>query len=409
MPSFTEWEARRRGAVPAAAPAVNPDVEYDANYQPDPNNERLSFTQDPSRYMGHALKGLVRSPVDLVKGFLGIPGQVVKGLTQDVPALLNDPSLLMEAPGAIKEGAQYANTHPEEMGSFLGQSLLAPKVPGAANAALAKGPGIVGRGMGAVGRGMETVGTSKALKSANKYGVMGTAMSGHPGIAALELAAPPALEYGGRAMQRGGAALEGLDLAYKGKTPFAREAGPEPVDPAAVMREKVAGARGDVEAGFSRPVAGKLNGLKSTATDVSHPSAEVVSPGELFPYQRDSIRGLREAAQPPMENAWANDASAQRPIDKFYESDPAARVGGEGRMTGQFDEGAGGLTDISAGNFTRNPSPAEAATLAGLDSRISGLAPEGPLDELSRLSGRQASPTRMQELLDRLGGRGAAR
>lgn len=461
MPTFAQWEAQRRGQTTAAPAGPDYNMEYDANHQPDPNGERLSFVDDPARYLGHMSKGLLHSPFDLVKGFLGIPGQVVKGLTQDLPTLVKDPSLLLETPGMLKDAAHFANTKPDEMGSLLGQMLLGPHVPGAVNTALAKGPSIVGKGVSAVGKGAEAAGTSRILKRAQALAPI-EAATGHIGPAIASAVAPPVLEYGGKLLQRGGAALEGLDLAYKGKVPFAREAAPEVVDPADVMREKVAGAREDVGAGFSRKVASKLNGLKSSATDISHPTAEVAGAGDLFPYQKDAIDGLRGARNTQSlvdvpdiyDNPWENDLSAvkpttlsdspsfkglqdsvrrsnQKPIENFYEDNPQARVGGEGRMTGQFEEGAGGLSDIASGNFTRNkvlsPTDARITSMdmppdAGMpadffDEGMRPLAetgrptanPASTLDELSQLSGRQASPARMQQLLDRLGGRGAVR
>lgn len=470
---------------------------YDTDMN-DPEGKKLSFTKDPSRYLGHAAKGLARSPIDLVKGLLGLPAQIVKGLGVDLPTLIANPSLVTEIPQAAKDAAEFANTHPDDMGSLLGQALLAPKVPGAANAALRNGPRIAGKTLSAVGRGAEAAGEFAA--KTNKKGIVPlvTAATGHPWMTAAELAAPPVLKGAGKLAQKGGAALEGLDLSYKGRVPFERAATEVGPDPAEVMREKVAGARGDVEAGFARPVAAKLNGLKSKATDVSHPTAEVVSPGELFPYQSESIKGLAEARKAAAgDNAWANDASAQpavpvverastpadyamdnaftrarggepaprmndlahelpkseafkglqdavrrsklSPIEKFLEDDPQAAVGGEGRMTGQFDEGSGGLTDAAAGRLPRYPSPAEQAVAdslhggefgpdqidtTGYDSAVldaqhpdyGGIpaefgpnargGPLSPLDALSRLSGRGVSGMRANELLTRFGGRG---
>ena len=37
------------------------------------------------------------------------------------------------------------------------------------------------------------------------------------------------------------------------------------------------------------------------------------------------------------------------PIEEFYQNNPGARNMGEGRMTGQFEEGSGGLRDLLAG------------------------------------------------------------
>lgn len=319
--------------------------------------------------------GLLRSPLDLAKG-------VVNTVVHPLDTLMGLGHTVAHPIEAVTDLAK----HPREAGSLLGQMLLAPKVPEAANTVLAEGPGIVGRGISKVGRGMEAVGTSKALKSANKYGAIGTAVSGHPGLAALELAAPPALEYGGKLAQKGGAALEGLDLAYKGKipTPFARDAEPAVVDPVEVMREKVAGAREDVGAGFSRKVASKLNGLTSEATDISHPTADVANPSELFPYQRDVIQGLKGARNSAAgDNAWANDASAIDPRDAGVRFSSKAEMDAAQPAPNAFTGKGAKLAD-TADAADELGSLMDA--LHGEDAPPVGNGTFSPLDRLARLS-----------------------
>lgn len=51
-----------------------------------------------------------------------------------------------------------------------------------------------------------------------------------------------------------------------------------------------------------------------------------------------------------MPNQSGFEAPTQSPIEEFLLNDIPARTGGEGRMTGQFEEGAGGLTDVMEGN-----------------------------------------------------------
>lgn len=337
--TLAEWKAQLagQGTAPVAADAapdeavdpnsvmhgapLRPRLEYNGNSletdATDPEGRFLSFTDDPARYLGHAAKGVARSPLDLVKGFVGMattrPDKTLSAIAKPIANAIKHPI----------DTLGYLNTHPDEVGSGVGQAVLGGALPDAANAVVEKGPGIAGRAMSTVGRGAEALGDFSA--KTNKKGIVPlvTAATGHPWMTAAELAAPPVLRAAGRGLQRGGAALEGLDLSLRDRTPVP----PQPPTPAEAMREKVAGARGDVEAGFSRPVASKLNGLKSSATDISYPTADVANPGELFPYQKDSLAALREtaankkAAAPVQElankfgeNKWANDKSAQ-PVD----------------------------------------------------------------------------------------------
>ncbi len=92
----------------------------------------------------------------------------------------------------------------------LASNLLIPDalaaVKGADYAGMA---GAAGRGAGMLGRGMEALGGE--LKGPALTTAPLTALMNHPGIAALELAAPPMLKYGGRGVQALGRSLEGLD------------------------------------------------------------------------------------------------------------------------------------------------------------------------------------------------------
>lgn len=63
-----------------------------------------------------------------------------------------------------------------------------------------------------------------------------------------------------------------------------------------------------------------------------------------------------EAARKGLQDAAPSSSS---PIQQFYARDPQARIGGEGRMTGSFQEGSGGLSDVAAGKVSRYPMPQE--------------------------------------------------
>lgn len=408
MPTFAEWEARRKGAVLPNTPVAANAAPDDLTEGPLGEMRHATAGDDPtSAFEGELLRtgkeaaiGLARSPVDLVKG--------------TVNAVVHPLDTLMGLGRAIAHPVDTAMAlakNPREAGSTLGQLLLAPKVPGAANTVLAEGPTVAGRAISAVGRGAEAAGTSKVARIASKYGPLEAVVRGDPyGLAAA--AVPPALEYGGRGLQKIGGALEGLDLSIK-ENPFRRGAPvPEVVDPEAeTVRETVKTARGFKDKGMSAKQAGQRAGWPlAQSEEVPYQMPDEPVNTDLFPYQKDSLQALREAAGVKKlaakfgENAWAKDASAvdprtnptypdgrpvpvttvanESPIEKFYREDPQARVGGEGRMTGQFEEGNGGLSDVLNGNVDQHVTPSA-------------------LDELSQLSGRALSPEDAQALLDR--------
>src|SRR5262245_2103885 len=104
---------------PAAAP---PDDSF--KFNPDESTAHAM-----ARYAGNELLGLVKSPRDALMGLIGMPGAVWKGWTQDIPTLLRDPSLLTELPGVTKDALATVATHPEQLGSLLGQALIGKAVP----------------------------------------------------------------------------------------------------------------------------------------------------------------------------------------------------------------------------------------------------------------------------------------
>ena len=156
-----------------------------------------AFLGELGRTGKEAAIGLARSPWDLLKGTFGLAAHPVESMKGMAHAVSNP-----------RETIQQLGDNPREAGSALGQLLLgryavpavAPKVPGAVSA---------------VGRGAEAVGTTLAK---GRFG----GGFGLPGLGAAEAifrsdpmgvavaAAPYALKYGGRGLQRAGAALEGL-------------------------------------------------------------------------------------------------------------------------------------------------------------------------------------------------------
>ncbi len=233
----------------------------------------ISPLEDPARYLGHAAKGIARgvNPVNAVKSLFGLPGAVYKGYTEDIPALFKDPSLLKEAPAAAGEFAQ----NPEAVGETLGSALLGERAPALTEAAISKGPGIVGRGVSAVGRGAESLGTSKIAKKAQMLAPF-EAMTGHIPTAIASAVVPPVLEYGGKLAQKAGGALEGLKLSLKGKAaaaaPVAEAAPVVPETPLQLTRR----IRDEYRAANQPKVDASIQGLEQAIQpDIAPPDSAV--------------------------------------------------------------------------------------------------------------------------------------
>jgi hypothetical protein len=155
--------------------------------------------------------------------------------------------------------------------------------------------------MGVVGRAAEATGNSGALAKMQRLAPI-ELVTGHPVAAAVSAVGPEVLKGGGRLLQRGGAALDGLDLSLKGRVPAAAGA---------------AAAAEDAES----PFAGRRPYVPQ-GTEIRDYGAEL-SPHEAPAYVRQNapsgdirgsaaMQGLRDAvAKAAPENAWANDASAQ--------------------------------------------------------------------------------------------------
>lgn len=336
--------AKQRGPEPVNDGALGERYHPNTGDTPD-----SAFIGELVRTGKEAGIGLLRSPLDLAKGF----GNTV----------LHPLNTLMGLGHTIAhpvDAAMELARNPREAGSQLGQMLLTPALPGATETALAKGPGIVGRGMGAVGRASETAGTSKVLAKARAL-APAEALTGHLGAAIASVATPAILEHGGKLLQRGGAALEGLDLASLGR----KAAVPEAI--ATVPESRRLGP-----ARFSS----EIPDYGQTMDNASGHWERSPSENPMVPSRRNpSIRGLEDAVGDPNFHGGEGDpmlAGSQpyphtvepnaftgndvpvikkvRPIDTFYESDPQARgVGGEiaeGRTTGKFEEGQFGLSHL---------------------------------------------------------------
>lgn len=263
----------------------------------------------------------------------------------------------------------------------------------ASGALLPKVPGAVADSMEGIGRGAEALGKSKPLARAQALAPL-EAMTGHPLAAAASIAAPPLLRGGGRLMQKGGGALNGLIDAVKGPATVEAEAAPYVSKSTEVPYNwgwhKMAGDAPKVEPNAftgGQEAPGPSQFFNVAGEDGFTPHEMPKAPQDLSGALAELSNSVRR--------------SNLKPIDKFYEDNPQAVNGGEGRMTGQFEEGSGGLSDVAAGRTSRYPTAGEKATMDGLDSRISGLS---PLDELATLSGRKLSLARSQELLDKFKG-----
>lgn len=295
-----------------------------------------------TRYAVDEMKGAAHalSPSSLWDSLKAAPGAVVKGLTQDLPTLVQDPSLLKEAPSAMWEFLQ----HPQDVGGMLAQTAAAEAAPGLANAALRSGPSMLGRGMGAVGRGAEAAGTLSAKVMNRGVVPIIIAATRPPWLTAAELAAPPVLKAGGRALQRGGAALEGLDLSFKGRTPDVPLESP-PASDTDVVRETVNTARGYKADGASTAQASQRAGWP-----------------------------LGQSMEVPYRAGGGADVSGARGADQ-------AAANAAVRALAKVTEGDAAWSQDASAQPEEQPSD----IIDALDSRISGLS---PLDRLSRLSGR---------------------
>lgn len=275
------------------------------------------------------------------------PKAIYHGMENLHDAVSVDPVIGGPARQQLVQGLKDTGTgllagDPEVGGNLLGQiaqGAVAPHVIPPAVEALAKGSGIavdaartaagsLGRGAQSLGRGMESVG--QTMKAPSLYSAPATALA-HPGIAALEVAAPYAAEYGGRGLQAFGRSLEGLDnggmraVVDQGAAQFAPGAGrtgqaaagtrpptparPSPVTAADVLRDQSG-------------LPGSLRGLEPpTIGSVEH-GAEMYAPDSALSRLPDGPGTTRQGIatdpyEPPMDvhQSVSDPAIPESPLD----------------------------------------------------------------------------------------------
>ncbi len=181
---------------------------------------------------GRGMHGLM-SPTAVVRGgygalkggasaVLGGLASIPEGVQAEWDIAHNLPDTIRSLPELGKDLASEAASgasdtfnnwalNPEQGGEAVAEALGGVAAPDALVGALRYGPQLAGKGLSATGRGMTAIGESRAAKAAGKYAGP-TAIFGHPVAAAAEVAVPPALRGLGGAFQRGGAALERMDI-----------------------------------------------------------------------------------------------------------------------------------------------------------------------------------------------------
>lgn len=184
---------------------------YKASPYDSPDTARTNELERTALAFG---KGVAHSPVDMLKGALGIPKQIAEGYTSAIPTLLKDPSLLKEAPAAAVQGIKDIGADPETGGSLAGQLALGKAGPKGAlkglETATRMAPGVIGAPIEALGKGMEYAGTSRPVQALGKFGPLEALARGDwKGLAAA--AVPPVLEYGGKALKSVGSRIRASD------------------------------------------------------------------------------------------------------------------------------------------------------------------------------------------------------
>lgn len=306
--SFAEWEAQRKGGSAPGVTAPEGDGSFlpeTTRYQPGGADASEGFGwkaagKELARTAGETAVGLARSPIDMLKGLLGLPGQVVEGAKQ-IGNLAADPSLLLESGRAAKMGIDYIGEHPREGGSLIGQMLLAPKVPEAAKFVAEKGPPAIGNTMSAVGRGSEALGKSKPVKRLGLIGSLGEVLHGDIKGGMISASVPPLLEYGGRAMQSAGNkianvdVMQGLSRAVNRVTPGEQFTEPTAADG---MRTDVESARNNASKGMSRAQANQRAGYGVKSAEVPYDRTDIMSPSKAELTKSGPLQGLEQAVSP---------------------------------------------------------------------------------------------------------------
>jgi hypothetical protein len=246
MPTLAEFDAARKAArgqpgigVPTAVAdaAALRDPGQGDYFRKHPYQESKSSTPETAALAelfgtaGKAAKGFLKAPLNAVKSLPSLPRQVLEGYA-GLADVVKDPSLLAQLPRASLVGLQAIGNDPEMGGELLGQlalGKLGPKMPGMAEGAI----NATGRGVGKLGRSIEAAGTIAKEAKFGGVGVPGlgaleAVFGSHPVAGVATALAPTAAEYGGRFLQKGGKALEGVKLAAaklaKGDTAWANDA-----------------------------------------------------------------------------------------------------------------------------------------------------------------------------------------
>lgn len=189
------------------------------------SNPLRAMLESGASTVGRTAKGLAMSPINVIRNLPSAPGQAVEGLAGQtgLPTLLSDPSLLKGIPGALKGLYDYIGQHPEAGGDLLGQiamGRMAPRAIEAVPGAVEGGVNAVGRGVSATGRGLGKAGEAAINNKVGGFGIPGlgaleAVFGSHPVAGVVTAAAPYAAKYGGKLLEKGGAALEGLKLTAK--------------------------------------------------------------------------------------------------------------------------------------------------------------------------------------------------
>lgn len=177
--------------------------------------------KDPNTAFWDSVKGTTLSTLG---GYARGLGNSITSMTEDVQptnwmrkageALLHPNNPITTARNVASTFKRIVAGDPEAGGQALGAitaGIATPGIPKMAEMEMAAAPPILkgaGRATELVGKGTEAVGRGAAKVTRGWAAPIITAMSGHPIIAAAEVAVPPALRGAGRVMQRGGRAIQ---------------------------------------------------------------------------------------------------------------------------------------------------------------------------------------------------------
>lgn len=180
---------------------ITPDMEKDPN---------TAFRDSLKKTGVDFLKGAASNlnPVNIVRGGISMAKLAAPVI---LPGPIGNQMFSEEAPKVVDTFKRIVSGDPEAWGALVGGLLLGKFAPEITAGTKAAAPAILkgaGRATELVGKGTEAVGRGAAKVTRGWAAPIITAMSGHPIIAAAEVAVPPALRGAGRVMQRGGRAIQ---------------------------------------------------------------------------------------------------------------------------------------------------------------------------------------------------------